>query len=151
MRIGSSLVLIAIGAILKFAVTTSVSGISLSTVWASSSWWWGSPAWSSRSFWPAPPGARTLCITRQAGTTWIRRGVTTHASEGRLAVLPLTGMERVRVGDPAAPYLRRYRRVRGHMAAARHPAGGDAAPEETNDARLSDCLLYTSDAADEED
>ena len=49
MRIGSSLVLIAIGAILKFAVTTSVSGISLSTV-ASSSWWWGSPAWSSRSF-----------------------------------------------------------------------------------------------------
>jgi hypothetical protein len=34
MRIGSSLVLIAIGAILKFAVTTSVSGISLSTVGA---------------------------------------------------------------------------------------------------------------------
>ena len=32
MAIGSSLVLIAIGAILKFAVTTSVSGISLSTV-----------------------------------------------------------------------------------------------------------------------
>ena len=32
MRIGSSLLLIAIGAILKFAVTTSVSGISLSTV-----------------------------------------------------------------------------------------------------------------------
>ena len=32
MRIGSSLVLIAIGAILKFAVTTSVSGISLATV-----------------------------------------------------------------------------------------------------------------------
>lgn len=32
MRIGSSLVLIAVGAILKFAVTTSVSGISLSTV-----------------------------------------------------------------------------------------------------------------------
>ena len=32
MRIGSSLVLIAIGAILKFAVTTSVSGISLSMV-----------------------------------------------------------------------------------------------------------------------
>lgn len=32
MRIGSSLVLIAIGAILKFAVTTSVSGISLPTV-----------------------------------------------------------------------------------------------------------------------
>ncbi len=32
MRIGSSLVLIAIGAIMKFAVTTSVSGISLSTV-----------------------------------------------------------------------------------------------------------------------
>jgi len=32
MRIGSSLVLIAIGAILRFAVTTSVSGISLSTV-----------------------------------------------------------------------------------------------------------------------
>ena len=32
MRIGSSLVLIAIGAILKFAVTTSVSGIDLSTV-----------------------------------------------------------------------------------------------------------------------
>jgi uncharacterized membrane protein len=32
MRIGSSLVLIAIGAILKFAVTTTVSGISLSTV-----------------------------------------------------------------------------------------------------------------------
>ena len=32
MRIGSSLVLIAIGAILKFAVTTSVSGISLSIV-----------------------------------------------------------------------------------------------------------------------
>jgi uncharacterized membrane protein len=32
MRIGSSLVLIAIGAILKFAVTTSVSGISVSTV-----------------------------------------------------------------------------------------------------------------------
>ena len=32
MRIGSSLMLIAIGAILKFAVTTSVSGISLSTV-----------------------------------------------------------------------------------------------------------------------
>ena len=32
MRIGSSLVLIAIGAILKFAVTTSVSGINLSTV-----------------------------------------------------------------------------------------------------------------------
>ena len=32
MRIGSSLVLIALGAILKFAVTTSVSGISLSTV-----------------------------------------------------------------------------------------------------------------------
>jgi hypothetical protein len=47
-------------------------------------------------------------------------------------------MERVRVGDPAAPYLRRYRRVRGHMAAARQPAGGDAAPEETNDARLSE-------------
>ena len=32
MRIGSSLVLIAIGAILKFAVTTSVSGVSLGTV-----------------------------------------------------------------------------------------------------------------------
>jgi hypothetical protein len=32
MRIGSSLVLIAIGAILKFAVTTSVSGIKLSNV-----------------------------------------------------------------------------------------------------------------------
>ena len=32
MRIVSSLVLIAIGAILKFAVTTSVSGISLATV-----------------------------------------------------------------------------------------------------------------------
>ena len=32
MRIGSSLVLIAIGAILKFAVTTSVSGINVSTV-----------------------------------------------------------------------------------------------------------------------
>ena len=32
MRIGSSLALIAIGAILKFAVTISVSGISLSTV-----------------------------------------------------------------------------------------------------------------------
>lgn len=32
MRIGSSLVLIAIGAILKFAVTTTVSGISLATV-----------------------------------------------------------------------------------------------------------------------
>jgi predicted MFS family arabinose efflux permease len=32
MRIGSSLALIAIGAILKFAVTTSVSGISVSTV-----------------------------------------------------------------------------------------------------------------------
>lgn len=32
MRIGSSLVLIAIGAILKFAVTTSVSGISVSVV-----------------------------------------------------------------------------------------------------------------------
>jgi len=32
MRIGSSLVLIALGAILKFAVTASVSGISLSTV-----------------------------------------------------------------------------------------------------------------------
>ena len=30
------------------------------------------------------------------------------------------------------------RRVRGHMAAARQPAGGDAAPEETNDARLSE-------------
>ena len=32
MRIGSSLVLIAIGAILKFAVTTTISGISLATV-----------------------------------------------------------------------------------------------------------------------
>ena len=32
MRIGGSLVLIAIGAILKFAVTTSVSGVSLATV-----------------------------------------------------------------------------------------------------------------------
>jgi len=32
MRIGSSLVLIALGAILKFAVTASVSGLSLSTV-----------------------------------------------------------------------------------------------------------------------
>ncbi len=32
MRIGTSLVLIAIGAILKFAVTTTVSGISVSTV-----------------------------------------------------------------------------------------------------------------------
>jgi beta-lactamase regulating signal transducer with metallopeptidase domain len=32
MRIGSSLVLIAVGAILKFAVTASVSGLSLSTV-----------------------------------------------------------------------------------------------------------------------
>jgi hypothetical protein len=32
MRIGSSLLLIAIGAILKFAVTASISGISLSTV-----------------------------------------------------------------------------------------------------------------------
>ncbi|MEO8556985.1 MAG: DUF6458 family protein [Actinomycetota bacterium] len=32
MRIGGSLVLIAIGAILKYAVTTSVSGISLATV-----------------------------------------------------------------------------------------------------------------------
>lgn len=32
MRLGSSLALIAIGAILKFAVTTSVSGISLATV-----------------------------------------------------------------------------------------------------------------------
>lgn len=32
MRIGSSLVLIAVGAILKFAVTTTVSGISLGTV-----------------------------------------------------------------------------------------------------------------------
>lgn len=32
MRIGTSLVLIAVGAILKFAVTTSVSGISIATV-----------------------------------------------------------------------------------------------------------------------
>lgn len=32
MRIGSSLVLVAVGAILKFAVTASVSGINLSTV-----------------------------------------------------------------------------------------------------------------------
>ena len=32
MRIGASLVLIAIGAILKFAVTASVTGINLSTV-----------------------------------------------------------------------------------------------------------------------
>ena len=32
MRIGSSLLLIAVGAILKFALTTSVSGINLSTV-----------------------------------------------------------------------------------------------------------------------
>ena len=32
MRIGTSLVLIAVGAILKFAVTASVSGISLSIV-----------------------------------------------------------------------------------------------------------------------
>ncbi|MEP7016844.1 MAG: DUF6458 family protein [Actinomycetota bacterium] len=32
MRIGGSLVLIAIGAILKYAVTTSVSGINLATV-----------------------------------------------------------------------------------------------------------------------
>jgi Domain of unknown function (DUF6458) len=32
MRIGLSLVLIAIGAILKFAVTTTVSGVSLATV-----------------------------------------------------------------------------------------------------------------------
>lgn len=32
MRIGSSLVLIALGAILKFAVTGSVSGVSLTTV-----------------------------------------------------------------------------------------------------------------------
>ena len=32
MRIGGSLVLIAIGAILKFAVTTSVTGVSLATV-----------------------------------------------------------------------------------------------------------------------
>jgi hypothetical protein len=32
MRIGTSLVLIAIGAILKFAVTTSVNGIDLNTV-----------------------------------------------------------------------------------------------------------------------
>lgn len=32
MRIGASLVLIAIGAILKFAVTTSVSGVNLATV-----------------------------------------------------------------------------------------------------------------------
>ena len=32
MRIGASLVLIAIGAILKFAVTTSVSGVDLATV-----------------------------------------------------------------------------------------------------------------------
>ena len=32
MRIGTSLVLIAVGAILKFAVTTSVNGVSLSTV-----------------------------------------------------------------------------------------------------------------------
>ncbi len=32
MRIGASLVLIAVGAILKFAVTTSVSGVNLSTV-----------------------------------------------------------------------------------------------------------------------
>jgi Domain of unknown function (DUF6458) len=31
-RIGASLVLIAIGAILKFAVTTSVTGVNLSTV-----------------------------------------------------------------------------------------------------------------------
>jgi len=31
-RIGASLVLIAIGAILKFAVTTSVSGVNLATV-----------------------------------------------------------------------------------------------------------------------
>jgi hypothetical protein len=32
MRIGSSLVLIAVGAILKFAVTTTISGINVSTV-----------------------------------------------------------------------------------------------------------------------
>ena len=32
MRIGLSLVLIAVGAILKFAVTTSVSGVDLATV-----------------------------------------------------------------------------------------------------------------------
>ena len=32
MRIGASLVLIALGAIVKYAVTTSVSGVSLSTV-----------------------------------------------------------------------------------------------------------------------
>ena len=85
MRIGSSLVLIAIGAILKFAETTSVSGISLSTVGVVpmvGGGEGGSPAWSSRLFWPAPSGARTLCLTRQAGTTWIRRRVTTHAPDG---------------------------------------------------------------------
>ena len=81
MRIGSSLVLIAIGAILKFAVTTSVSGISLSTVGVVLMVV-GIAGLVISLVWPAPPGARTLCITRQAGTTWIRRGVTTHASDG---------------------------------------------------------------------
>jgi len=52
---------------------------------------------------------------------------------------PSSGFASVeRVGDPAAWYLRRYRRVRGQMAAARRPAGDDAAPEEANDARLSE-------------
>jgi hypothetical protein len=50
------------------------------------------------------------------------RGDDPRLGRSRLAVPPLTGIERV--CDPAAPYLRRYRRVRGHMAAAGQPAGG---------------------------
>jgi hypothetical protein len=80
MRIGSSLVLIAIGAILKFAVTTSVSGISLSTVGVILMVV-GIAGLVISLVWSAPPGGRTLWITRQAGTTRTRREVTTHASD----------------------------------------------------------------------
>src|SRR5665647_3416016 len=98
MRIGSSLVLIAIGAILKFAVTTSVSGITLSTV--------GvvlmvvGIAGLVISLVLASTARRTDVVHHTTSGDYVDppRGDDPRLGRGRLAVPPVRWIERV--GDP---------------------------------------------------
>jgi len=87
MRIGSSLVLIAVGAILKFAVTASVSGISLSMVGVVLMVV-GIAGLVISLVWPAPLGAQMLCITARVETMWSHLRDATHASDQIVAVPP---------------------------------------------------------------
>jgi hypothetical protein len=86
MRIGSSLVLIAVGAILKFAVTASVSGISLSMVGVVLMVV-GIAGLVISLVWPAPLG-EMLCITARVETMWSHLRDATHASDQIVAVPP---------------------------------------------------------------